>query len=308
MDSSVQVSVCVFSYNYGKYLAQALDSILAQETSFDFEIVLGDDFSTDNTRAIASEYSDRYPGKFILSFNETNIGGTRNWLRAMNKCRGKYIALLDGDDYFTDKAKLQKQYDALESDDDLVLCFHGVEEKYDDISGSDRVIVFEKELYTLSDLLGRGWFIRTATIFFRNGIAPAEPPEWVYDFPYRYDTILHVFLCMHGNAVFLKDVMSVWRKHSKGMSKAMNDQLIWNTETEVALARQLDKYTGFACTGQVKRYIARTYSDLFFRILTSADRFRHIPEMIKCIRFMDFGRSFYTIKRKLYGTPKTSLG
>lgn len=304
MDSPVRVSICVFTFNYEKYLAQALDSILAQETSFDYEIVIGDDFSTDNTRGIATEYSRRYPGKFILSFNEKNIGGTRNWLRAMSKCRGKYIALLDGDDYFTDTAKLQKQYDALESNPDHVLCFHGVEEKYDDISGCDKVVVFEKELYTLPDLLERGWFIRTASIFFRNGIAPAEPPQWVYEFPYRYDTILHVFLCMHGDAVFLKDVMSVWRKHSKGMSKVMNDEVISNTEAEVALARQLDRHTGFACTSQVKKYIGRSYSDLFFRILRFDDRYRHIPEMIKCIRRMDFGRSFQTVKRKVYGTQK----
>src|SRR5215469_14385844 len=141
MDSPVQVSICVFTFNYEKYLAQALDSILAQETSFDFEIVIGDDFSTDNTRGIATDYSRRYPGKFVLSLNEKNMGGTRNWLRAMSKCRCKYIALLDGDDYFTDTAKLQKQYDALENNPDHVLCFHGVEEKYDDITGRDKVVV-----------------------------------------------------------------------------------------------------------------------------------------------------------------------
>ncbi len=300
----IGVSVCIFTYNYEKFLAQAIESVLAQKTDFPVEIVIGDDHSTDNTRLIAQEYADRYPGKFILSFNETNIGGTRNWLRTMNRCSGKYIALLDGDDYFTDINKLQKQYSILEANPNLVLSFHGVEEKYDDISGQDRIVVFEKEIYTLGDFLEKGWFIRTGSTFFKNGIAPVDPPEWVYDFPYRYDTILHVFLCMHGNAIFLKDVMSVWRKHSKGMSKVLSDNMIRNIEAEVALARQLDRYSGFVHTDKVKGYIARSYSDLFFRILSTKDRGRHIPELLKCIRRMDFGRSFHTIKRKLSGSKK----
>jgi glycosyltransferase involved in cell wall biosynthesis len=104
---SIGVSVCLFTFNYDKFLAQALDSVLAQQTGFAVEIVIGDDCSTDNTRAVARGYAERHPGKFILSFNETNIGGTRNWISTMNKCRGKYIALLDGVDYFTDPLKLQ---------------------------------------------------------------------------------------------------------------------------------------------------------------------------------------------------------
>lgn len=295
------VSVCIFTFNYEKYLEQAIESVLAQKTTFPVEIVIGDDFSTDRTREIARQYAEKYPGKVVLSLNEKNIGGTLNWLRTMNKCSGKYIALLDGDDYFTDVYKLQKQYDALEGSKDYVLCFHGVEEKYDDISGQDRTVVFDKEVYTLEDFLERGWFIRTGSTFFKNGIAPSEPPQWVYDYPYRYDTILHVFLCMHGRAIFLKDVMSVWRKHSKGMSKAMSANKIRNVETEVALARQLDEYSGRIHTKRVKAYIARSYSDLFIGVLSSGDRMKHIPQLFRCMTRMDWGRTFGSIKRKLSG-------
>jgi len=301
MAETIGVSICIFTFNYEKYLAQAIESVLAQRTGFATEIVIGDDLSTDGTRAIAQEYADRYPGKIVLSFNETNIGGTRNWLRTMNRCSGKYIALLDGDDYFTDMNKLQKQYDSLESSPDLVLSFHGVEEKYDDIAGQDRVVVFEKEVYTIEDFLQRGWFVRTGSTFFRNGIAPKDPPAWVYDFPYRYDTILHVFLTMHGKAIFLKDVMSVWRKHSKGMSRALMSNMIRNVESEVALARRLDEYSGHVYTKNVRGYIARSYSDLFMNILGSGDRTKHIPQLWRSIWRMDWGRTFGTVKRKLSG-------
>ena len=300
----IDVSVCVFTYNYDKFLAQALDSILAQQGPLAVEIVIGDDHSTDNTRAVASEYAEKYPGKFILSFNEKNIGGTRNWIGTMNKCRGRYIALLDGDDYFTDPLKLQKQYDALEKNPDFMLSFHSVEEKYDDVSGQDKTVIYEKEEYTLADFLERGWFVRTGATFFRNGIAPVDPPAWVYDFPYRYDTILHVFLTLHGKAICLKDSMSVWRKHSKGMSKALSENMIKNVRAEVALARELDRYTEFNYSAHVRRYIARSYSDLLFGILRLKDRRRHISLIMECLRYMDYGRSFRTVQRKLSGSKK----
>jgi glycosyltransferase involved in cell wall biosynthesis len=300
----IGVSVCIFTYNYEKFLAQALASVIDQKTSFDVEIVIGDDLSTDRTRAIAQEWADKYPGKFLLSFNEKNIGGTRNWIRTINKCSGKYIALLDGDDYFTDPYKLQKQYDALEKDAKRVLCFHSVEEKYDDISGQDQIVVFEKERYTLGDFLERGWFIRTASTFFRNGVAPTEPPAWVYDYPYRYDTILHVFLCMHGEAIFLPDAMAVWRKHSKGMSKTLSANKVRNLQTEMALARQLDEYTGRRHSGNVKAYIARSYGYLFFDILRSKDRHRHLPALMKCLRHMNYRTSLGIVQKKLSGSKK----
>jgi glycosyltransferase involved in cell wall biosynthesis len=301
MENMTGVSVCIFTYNYEKYLAQAIDSVLMQVTAFPVEIVIGDDCSTDGTRGIAQQYKDRFPDKITLSFNEVNIGGTRNWIRTMNRCKGKYLAFLDGDDYFTHPLKLQKQFDALEANPDFVLCFHGVEEKYDDIVGHDKVVIFEKEVYELRDFLSTGWFIRTASTFFRNGLASAAPPEWVYRFPYRYDTILHVFLCMQGKALFLPDVMSVWRKHSKGMSKAMHDKVIWNIETEVSMARQLDEYTGFRYTREVKAYIRRCYSDLFVRILNSKGGAGRIPALFRSMRKMDYGRTWQTFKRKLVG-------
>jgi glycosyltransferase involved in cell wall biosynthesis len=304
MGSNQGVSVCIFTYNYEKYLAEAIESVLAQETDFPVEVVIGDDCSSDNTRQIARQYAADHPGRFSLSFNETNIGGTRNWLRTMNRCNGKYIALLDGDDYFTDARKLQKQYDALEGNPEYVLCFHGVEEKYDDIDGLDKIVVFEKEEYGLEDFLRRGWFIRTGSTFFRNGIAPVDPPEWVYNFPYRYDTILHVFLCMHGKAFFIKDVMSVWRKHSKGMSKVLMDKVIGNIGTEIALAGELDKYTGFRYSESVRAYVRDAYSDLFFRILSSKERSKHLRELWKCMRNMNMARSLQTVKRKLVGNKQ----
>jgi glycosyltransferase involved in cell wall biosynthesis len=288
MTNQIGVSVCIFTYNYEKYLAQAIESVLSQETRFPVEIVIGDDCSTDNTRLIAKNYYDKFPDRIVLSFNENNIGGTKNWINTINQCKGKYIALLDGDDYFTDVLKLQKQYDVLESNPEYVLSFHSVEEKYENVTGNDKVVVYEKEEYLLEDFLRNGWFIRTAATFFKNGIIPQEPPAWVYDFPYRYDTILHVFLCKHGKAIALKDVMSVWRKHVKGMSYVLMENSIKNAQQEIKLGQQLDLYTGKQYTSVVKDFVAESYSNIFKLVLKSKKPFRHINLLLRCITCMDY--------------------
>src|SRR5436305_10628616 len=123
---STVVSVCVFSFNLQKYIAQTIESILDQETTFPYEIIIGDDCSTDGSREIALAYQRKYPQRIRLSFNATNMGGTRNWISTISQARGKYIALIDGDDYFIDKLKLQKQYELLEKNARVNLCFHSV--------------------------------------------------------------------------------------------------------------------------------------------------------------------------------------
>jgi len=294
MSETIGVSVCVFTYNYEKYLSQALDSVISQKTNFPIEIIIGDDCSKDGTQKIAAEYYKKHPDLFVLSFNEKNIGGTRNWVNSMKKCRGKYIALLDGDDYFTDDLKLQKQYDLLESNDKYVLCFHSVEERYDDAPEKNKIIEFEKEAYSLADFMQKGWFIRTGSTFFKNNIIPFEPPEWVYDYPYRYDTILHVFLCMHGDAFNIKEVMSVWRKHSKGMSLALMKNRILDFQQQISLANKLDEYTGFKYSKETGSFIAMAYTELFLMISKARAWFSYFGPFLKTLFRMNY---FMLIKR-----------
>ena len=123
------VSVCVQTYNHEKYIKQCLDSILAQVTSFDFEIILGEDDSNDNTRNICIDYAKNSPEKIKLFLRHrkdviyiNNVPtGRYNFISNLNESRGKYIALCEGDDYWTDKNKLQKQVDFLKSKDITVI-------------------------------------------------------------------------------------------------------------------------------------------------------------------------------------------
>ena len=115
-----QVSVAVITYNMEEYLPQLLNSILAQKTHFKYEIIIDDDCSPDNTREILYQYKEKYPEIIRLSLRTKNVGGSRNMYGVLQQCTGKYIALLEGDDFWDDENKLQYQYDFMESHPEYV--------------------------------------------------------------------------------------------------------------------------------------------------------------------------------------------
>lgn len=108
------VSVCTITYNHEQYINEAIESFLMQETDFPFEIVIGEDCSTDSTRVIIDEYVAKYPNIIRLITSENNVGMQENGARTILSCIGEYIAFCEGDDYWTDKKKLQIQIDEIE--------------------------------------------------------------------------------------------------------------------------------------------------------------------------------------------------
>lgn len=117
------VSIVCATYNHEPYLARALESFLMQETTFPIEIILAEDCSTDGTRKICEEYVARYPKLIKYIWSYTNVGGVENEARAIDAAQGKYIAFCEGDDYWIDPYKLQKQVDFMESHPDYPVCF-----------------------------------------------------------------------------------------------------------------------------------------------------------------------------------------
>src|SRR5690349_21232952 len=117
------VSAKVITYNHEKYIRQCLDGIMMQKTTFPIEVIIGEDCSTDKTKAICEEFKARYPEQINLLSYPQNIGVAENAKRTRAACRGKYVAICDGDDYWTDPLKLQKQFDFMENNKDVTLCF-----------------------------------------------------------------------------------------------------------------------------------------------------------------------------------------
>ena len=122
-DREIAVSVAVITYNMQAYLPQLLDSVLMQKTSFRYEIVVDDDHSPDDSRTILRDYAARYPDIFVLSLRDQNVGGSKNMYGVLRQCRGKYIAILEGDDWWEAEDKLQYQYDFMESHPEYIAMY-----------------------------------------------------------------------------------------------------------------------------------------------------------------------------------------
>lgn len=124
------VSVCMITYNHEKFIRQAIESVLCQRTNFQYELIIGEDGSTDNTRLICEEYSMRYSNVRLLP-KGCNKGYRINFLETLKAASGKYVALCEGDDYWSDPQKLQQQFDVLERNAEVIICYHDADILYD---------------------------------------------------------------------------------------------------------------------------------------------------------------------------------
>ncbi len=120
----VKVSIVMPVYNHERFLAQALDGILMQEVNFDYELILGEDCSTDSSREIVRQYEKRFDGKMIPLYRQKNLGAQKNIEDCFNRCKGEYTAYIEGDDYWTDPLKLQKQVDFLDKNKEYICVYH----------------------------------------------------------------------------------------------------------------------------------------------------------------------------------------
>lgn len=180
------VSVCMTTYNHEAYLAQAIESVLAQQTSFGVELVVGEDCSTDHTREICKRYVTQYPDRVRLVCGPENVGWRANYLRTFEACRGKYVAYCDGDDWWSDTKKLQKQVDLMEQDSSCGMCFTRAEDFYQE-SGFHEI--YPKQTATDFDSLLLQTSIPNCTTLARrelivryySEIHPDRHPEWGTD-------------------------------------------------------------------------------------------------------------------------------
>jgi glycosyltransferase involved in cell wall biosynthesis len=226
---SIAVSICCITYNHEKYIAQAIDGFLMQNSTFAYEIIIGEDRSTDDTGRLVREYADRYPNLIKRVTSERNVGARLNGIRTRAAAQGKYIALCEGDDYWTDPLKLQKQVDFLESHPGCAMCCHNVTVIYDDSREPHPAYVEHPDQpYKLfrpqpqssfQDLL-RYNFIHTASVMFRSS-SLTEVPVWFYDLD-RGDWPLFVLLAERGNIGYLDEVMATHRVHAAGVYSSMS--------------------------------------------------------------------------------------
>lgn len=211
------VSILCDTYNHEKYIAQALDGFIMQKTNFPFEIIVHDDASTDRTAQIIKEYEIKYPDLIMAIYQTVNQYSQEDvniWADiTFPKARGKYIALCEGDDYWTDPYKLQRQVNFLEANSDFSLCFHKVKIKAENKLIKDYLTKVPKEVSIINDLAKRGNYIHTCSVVFKNPKKYEVPPDIVTG-----DYALYLLITKDGSKIkYFNEVMSVYRMHKLGV-------------------------------------------------------------------------------------------
>lgn len=244
----VTVSVVMATYNQVAYIAKAIDSVLAQEANFNIEILVGDDCSTDGTTEVVREYYERFSDRIRFIARDKNIGTIRNGIDLLDTSRGKYIAFCDGDDYWTDPTKLQRQVDFLEVNPDYSLCC-GAFVRADSVKNETVVVNKCSDLsgdtgftFTLEEMK-RDWLTQTLTSMIRREIA-----EEVLSKNYKYMRDIHIFYhavkCSSG--FYFNKVFGVYRFHGRGIHSG-NDGVV-NINTHYERSKEMYEKNGDAFT------------------------------------------------------------
>lgn len=211
-DNSV-VSICCITYNHKEYISEAIDSFLTQETNFPFEILIGEDCSTDNTMQILEEYAAKYPNIIKLITSENNVGMMKNFIRTMESCKGEYIAICEGDDVWTSSKKLQIQYEALNKNKNIDFCFTRAIDLDVSTGSSKEYFNFgtNQKLFNLTEVIrGGGGFAATCTFFIRKEVFD-KLPEWFYSSAVVGDYYLQILSSLKGGALYLPEVTAMYR-------------------------------------------------------------------------------------------------
>lgn len=255
-DVIVKVSVLIKAYNHERFIAPAVESAARQQTDFEYEIVIGEDCSTDGTRGILLRLRDQYPDKIRLLLRERNLGNVRNLTDTLSACRGEYVALLDGDDYWTSAVKLQRQVAYLDAHPELSSCAHNAVVVDD---GGQRVIRDYRrgrrsEVITLRRML-IGDPVPTSSVMFRRRLCE-EFPAWYYTVMMG-DWPLHVLNLRYGSMGYDGEVMAAYRIHAGGLWSRAGP--VRSRLARIDVYQRLNEELRFAYDGLIRERMARQY-------------------------------------------------
>lgn len=234
------VSVCIRSYNQEKFIAEAIDSVINQDTNFDYEIIISDDCSKDNTIEIIKNYVKNFPKIIRLITSDSNIGGPNNLKRVIEASEAKYIVCLDGDDYFMSKNKLQKQVDFLEKHPEYSACFHNTMNVSE--NGIEQGIFNPVDFHAIHDakeFIMEKWFVPIHSAMIRRDLI--EFPVW-YDTVMNDDYVIHLSVVKNAPYYYLPDVMVAYRHHSNEISVAYKNPILINQQLKLILENEKSLY------------------------------------------------------------------
>jgi glycosyltransferase involved in cell wall biosynthesis len=253
------VTVRTYTYQHGPYIRECIEGVLAQKTSFPFEYIIGEDFSTDGTREIVLDYAARYPNIIRVVTADRNVGGLANVHRCRARTRGKYTTLCEGDDYWISPLKLQRQVDFMEARPDVSLCFHNaliLNERYAAVR-----LFFETPPAELLDFEAVYQLtLPTPSLMMRSELMANAPP-WQAQI-WCGDLFLRLWYAHHGKFGYLDQPMAIYRRHSGGLETGLRTRGRNSYYDDVfRTLREFDKSTEFAHTALIQRELARLQED-----------------------------------------------
>lgn len=265
------VSVCMITYNQEKYIAKAMESVIMQKTNFDYELVIGEDCSEDRTREICRNYKNKYPGKIKLFLQERNLGSNQNFIFTFQACDGEYIAMLEGDDYWTDPYKLQKQIDFLEANPDYGLV-HTDFDVWDERSSryvhsynrSNRLLIPQGYIY--EKLLIKNFIGTCTACFIKELISDFVVNDLVTaDAKIIIDKFLWLEIARKSKIAYIDESTSAYRRliNSAIHTEDNNKKLEIHEASYKARFYFIKKY---GCSGDTKKVIIQRYNQDLIRI------------------------------------------
>jgi len=284
MTANPIVSICCITYNHQDFISEAIDGFLAQKTNFPYEIVIGDDCSEDSTQSIIHRYSIRYPNIIKVLSADHNLGVIKNLTSTLAVCTGKYIALCEGDDYWTDPYKLQKQVDFMEAHPECSICTHKVLFTHE--NGDEKNKVFPEingdQVFTKSYLYGH-YFIQTCSVLFKNENI-SEFINFLDGFKVG-DAPLYYFYSQNGNIGFIDECMAVYRFHNTSFWSSQDNfsKHIKSIKTLRLLQKKLNIYHSSEFDQHILDYLIVILNH-FYR---ERDRFRFIQYLGLSVRYIE---------------------
>ncbi|PHR45593.1 MAG: hypothetical protein COA32_13125 [Fluviicola sp.] len=250
LNPEYKVSVCIITYNQADYIEETIKGILSQKVSFNVEIIIAEDCSPDNTGNIIEHYISNCPDNFNIKYfrHDKNLGPIRNLDWALKKCEGEYIAWCEGDDFWTDNLKLNKQIEILDHNPSVAMSTHNALVKYEYLKKQDEFFntpkSFEKSIFAFDDILDK-WFIPSASMVFRKKLV-TQIPDW-YKTVYNGDWTLQLLASSkYGDIHYLDEVMCVYRRNEKSLSYNVGFDLIKMNKNKIYILNNLIKEVNFA--------------------------------------------------------------
>ena len=260
-----KVKIVVISYNQEKYIRETLQNIISQKTNFVFEAYISDDCSTDNTVKIINEFSKKYPNIIKPTIREKNVGVVLNYLETLKQCcDADYVALCEGDDYWCDEYKLQKQVDFMEANPDYAICYHPARMIYMD-KNHEPIIIGQSEYKNPQPYynLIKANNIPANSVIYRAKYLQEELKNYPEDI-YPPDWFTHISVARHGKIGYLPDVMYVYRWHSQGISHTTSNDPVKEIHLKYGVKEVNFSYTVW---NKIKDRYPKYYSEIFINTL-----------------------------------------